>query len=357
MINYDTLNGLKHSVKSDNNIQNKYDLCETPQKNEFPPIFPISDLGTSQNPTFLRDLDPKMEGSEIEMPQFQTPEKRTTELSDILEREWLDSWVFGKADKTKFAYLKLGQDFFSFVHPRKLTDLKEQDLIHFLDWRKWQSPDTKKQKLAILRSLFKFLTRREVVTKDLALNLPSIKTNDKLTERYLSEEEVMRMMTMTENFRDRTVIKLLYGGGVRVSELVSLNWNNVQDRENGTGQITVTGKRNKKRTILLSHGTYRELRKLKLEYSKIDGPILMSNRKQRLSVRMVQVIIDQARLRAGILKKVSPHWLRHAHASHSLDRGAPIHLVQSTLGHASVATTGRYLHSRPGESSGKYLGI
>ncbi|HMG32742.1 MAG TPA: site-specific integrase [Blastocatellia bacterium] len=55
-------------------------------------------------------------------------------------------------------------------------------------------------------------------------------------------------------------------------------------------------------------------------------------------------------------RRYLPHWLRHAHASHSLDRGAPIHLVQTTLGLASVATTGRYLHARPTESSGKYLG-
>jgi integrase/recombinase XerD len=59
--------------------------------------------------------------------------------------------------------------------------------------------------------------------------------------------------------------------------------------------------------------------------------------------------------RAGLPKKVSPHWLRHAHASHALDRSAPIHLVQATLGHASVSTTGRYLHARPTESSSLYL--
>jgi integrase/recombinase XerD len=58
--------------------------------------------------------------------------------------------------------------------------------------------------------------------------------------------------------------------------------------------------------------------------------------------------------RAG-LETVSPHWLRHAHASHALDRGAPIHLVQATLGHANINTTGRYLHARPKESSSRFL--
>ena len=66
-------------------------------------------------------------------------------------------------------------------------------------------------------------------------------------------------------------------------------------------------------------------------------------------------IVKAAAQRAGIEGPVSPHWLRHAHASHALDRGAPIHLVQATLGHASITTTGRYLHARPKESSSKFL--
>ncbi len=80
---------------------------------------------------------------------------------------------------------------------------------------------------------------------------------------------------------------------------------------------------------------------------------------------MVNRIVEQAAIRVGIAiyrdeqgKKhshVSPHWLRHAHASHSLDRGASINLVRDTLGHASIATTGKYSHARPNESSSKFL--
>ncbi|MDP4005636.1 tyrosine-type recombinase/integrase [Methylobacterium sp. NEAU K] len=67
-------------------------------------------------------------------------------------------------------------------------------------------------------------------------------------------------------------------------------------------------------------------------------------------------VVKAAAARAGLPAEVSAHWLRHAHASHSLDRGAPIHLLQATLGYASVATTGRYLHARPSESSARFLG-
>jgi integrase/recombinase XerD len=65
-------------------------------------------------------------------------------------------------------------------------------------------------------------------------------------------------------------------------------------------------------------------------------------------------LVQHAATRAGLEVKISPHWLRHAHATHALERGAPIHLVQATLGHASVATTGRYLHARPTDSSARY---
>ncbi len=68
-----------------------------------------------------------------------------------------------------------------------------------------------------------------------------------------------------------------------------------------------------------------------------------------LTPQQVGHIVRQAAKRVGIEAAVSPHWLRHAHASHNLDRGTPIHLVQATLGHASVATTGRYLHARPND--------
>ena len=122
------------------------------------------------------------------------------------------------------------------------------------------------------------------------------------------------------------------------------------------GQITVFGKGEKTRVILLPPTLWRELLDVRSRAGD-DDPVFPSRLNARqLHPSQVLRIVRAASVRAGIGKKVSPHWLRHAHASHSLDRGAPIHLVQATLGHSSVATTGRYLHARPTESSGKYLG-
>ena len=74
-----------------------------------------------------------------------------------------------------------------------------------------------------------------------------------------------------------------------------------------------------------------------------------------MNTSQVLRIVQAAAKRAGLEARVSPHWLRHSHATHALERGAPIHLVAATFGHASVATTGTYLHARPTDSSARYL--
>jgi len=88
-----------------------------------------------------------------------------------------------------------------------------------------------------------------------------------------------------------------------------------------------------------------------------QGPVFRSRKGGHLDESQVWRIVRKAAKRAGIEKAVSCHWLRHAHASHALDRGAPIHLVQATMGHSSISTTGKYLHARPTDSSGNYLPV
>jgi hypothetical protein len=95
-------------------------------------------------------------------------------------------------------------------------------------------------------------------------------------------------------------------------------------------------------------GASAELETWQSEWILIKGP---------RQVHALVQILDAHTLaaeRAGLESKVSPHWLRHAHATHALERGAPIHLVQATLGHAPVATTGRYLHAHPSDSSARF---
>jgi integrase/recombinase XerD len=108
--------------------------------------------------------------------------------------------------------------------------------------------------------------------------------------------------------------------------------------------------------VLLPASVWRELEGL--GRGPADAPVFPSRRGGgHLHPTAIERIVLKAARRAGLDGRVSPHWLRHAHATHALDRGAPIHLVQATLGHASVATTGRYLHARPTDSSARYLAV
>jgi integrase/recombinase XerD len=149
------------------------------------------------------------------------------------------------------------------------------------------------------------------------------------------------------SLRSSVLLHLLYIAGLRVSEIAALTWRDLQPWTDG-GQVTVFGKGSKTRTVLLPSAIWRELVRFR-HGASMDAPVFPSRRGGgHLHPTAIERIVFKAAQRAGIEGKVSPHWLRHSHATHALERGAPIHLVQATLGHASVATTGRYLHARPG---------
>ena len=178
-----------------------------------------------------------------------------------------------------------------------------------------------------------------------------------LAERIMPEADALRLVALEPNARNRALLTVLYGGGLRISEVCGLSWRDLAERDEA-GQATVMGKGGKTRVVLLSANTWRAIQGMRNEHTLPDAPVFRSREGDgRLDPRQVHRIVKAAASRAGLSADISAHWLRHAHASHSLDRGAPIHLVQATLGHASVATTGRYLHARPSDSSARYLGV
>lgn len=176
---------------------------------------------------------------------------------------------------------------------------------------------------------------------------------DSLAQRILEETEVAKLIEAASPGRDRIMLKLLYVSGVRVGELCGLKWGDAIPRPEG-GQITVFGKRGKTRTILLQPKSWQQLLSIRSNAAPLD-PMFRSRKGGHLDPSQVRRIVYAAAKKAELERRVSPHWIRHAHASHALDRSAPIHLVQATLGHASVSTTGRYLHARPSQSSSFYL--
>jgi integrase/recombinase XerD len=149
---------------------------------------------------------------------------------------------------------------------------------------------------------------------------------------------------------------LAYFGGLRVSELVSLTWGQVIRRDSGEAQLSVIGKGGKGREVLIPAPIAERLFASRGD-AMASAPVLPSVRRpgSPLTDRAVNFIVKDAAKRAGVNPAASIHWLRHAHASHAIDNGAPITLVSATLGHADLKTTSVYAHARPGESSGRYL--
>ena len=210
--------------------------------------------------------------------------------------------------------------------------------------------------LSAVKSLLAFGHRTGYLAFDVGrvLKLPAVRDN--LAQRILPEADVHRMLSLEPNERNRVLLTLFYASGARVSEICGLAWRDLQPTAEG-GQITVLGKGSKTRSIQLPPPVWKQLLKVRGNAGAED-PVFRSRKKGSfLRPLAVYRIVRRAAERAQIEGKISPHWLRHAHASHALDRGAPIHLVQATLGHASLATTSRYLHARPKESSSRFLAL
>lgn len=222
-------------------------------------------------------------------------------------------------------------------------------------------PATVARAVAAIKSLLTFAHELGYVTFNVGVALKAPSTAGLTANRILLESEVIRLVLGAKNTRDRVMLKLLYNTGLRVNELTALTWEDITQGSNGCGVLTVRlGKGGKTRAVIVPASLYAEV--LSLRGRQVTGktPVFKSRSKSKdgtyhLSKQQVNRVIRAAAKTAGLEQKVSAHWLRHCNASHALDRGAPISLVQASLGHASVATTGKYLHAKPDTSAGMFL--
>jgi len=296
-------------------------------------------------------------------------------------------WLHGKAPLTQRLYRRHIGLFTGFV-ARPLAEVTLDDVQAFETSLASRAPSTRTLILAGLKSLLSFGHRTGLLRVNVGAALRLHRPTDDLAERILTEPEVHRLLAAPGDPRDRALLRLAYAAALRVSELVSLRWRNLQDRDGGGGQVTVVGKGQKRRYVLVRPSVWAEIRALatpspspdpdpdprdavnaarrtgiRIEPRLPDGspnpdaPVFRSRKGGFLSPMQVWRVIRRAASTAGISGNVSPHWLRHAHASHALDRGAPIHLVRDGLGHANLSTTSRYAHARPNEHSEKFLAL
>lgn len=272
------------------------------------------------------------------------------------DQQLIELWLHGRSRHTQRAYRADAGRFLATVekplHHVTLGDLQQfaGRLVEF-----GLEPTSVYRTMSAVKSLFGFGHRIGYLPFDVARPLRFPALREKLAERILEETDVLRMIALEANPRNRAILLTLYAGGFRVAELCGLKWADLQGRD-GAGQITVFGKGGKTRSVLVPQSVWTSLLSLRGDASD-QAPVFRSRKGGHLDESQVWRVVRKAAKRAGIEKAVSCHWLRHAHASHALDRGAPIHLVQATLGHSSISTTGKYLHARPADSSGNYLPV
>ncbi|MBN2718738.1 MAG: tyrosine recombinase XerC [Deltaproteobacteria bacterium] len=209
------------------------------------------------------------------------------------------------------------------------------------------------KKLAALRSFFAFLKRKGLVTQNPAQNVKTPKVKRKLPH-FVSMDEAMRM-TETDwddsviALRDKAIVELLYGSGLRVSELVSLNIDTI---DFASAQLKVVGKGNKERIVPVGRQAASATRawiehraEILRKGRQVDTGALFINRDgERLNVRSVQRMVKKRGIVTGTRESMHPHALRHSFATHLLDGGADLRVIQELLGHASLSTTQKYTH-------------
>jgi len=270
------------------------------------------------------------------------------------DEQVIHMWLAGQSLKTQKAYEADARVFLSFCGKTiKAVTVGDIQAFGKKNDAEGQATATQARKLSSVKSLLSFGHRIGFLTYNAGavVKLPSVKNT--LAERIIDEAAIQKLMVVNDAGRNGAIIRLIYGAGLRISEACSLKWRDLMPR-NETGQATIYGKGGKTRVVILPLSVWLALSELK-KNARPDDPVFRSRKGGHLDPVQVHRIIKAAAKRAGLPDSFSAHWLRHAHASHSIDRGAPIHLVQATLGHSSVATTGRYLHAKPTDSSGNYI--
>ena len=204
---------------------------------------------------------------------------------------------------------------------------------------KGNSKSTIATKISILKSYFNWLEREEIITKNPVEKIEKPKfNNDK--PKHLTYEEIERIRDLDMKLIDKVLFEVLYSSGIRVSEAVNLDW---EDIDFDNRQLYVkNGKGSKDRTTLLSVKSIYLLKKYKRLRKDSDKCVFRSNYRQRMSKESIERHIRLLGEKSNLRKRLYPHRLRHSCATHLLSQGLAINNIQKLLGHSKVTTTERY---------------
>ena len=257
--------------------------------------------------------------------------------------------------------------FFQFLRLKEIDELGKVDKHTIRDYTSWLmgqnvTKTSIARKLSAIRSFYRYLAREEILPDNPLMEVSAPKLDRRLPS-FLTIEEMVQLLKAPDlanhqGLRDRAIIELIYASGLRVSELVKLNLGQINFDSN---EIIVWGKGSKERVVLIGEPAtmaitnYINRGRPKLAGKRSGDALFLNRYGSRLTERTVQMILEKYAALAGLDKKVYPHLLRHTFATHMLDGGADLRVVQELLGHASLASTQIYTHVTKSQARKVYL--
>jgi integrase/recombinase XerC len=247
------------------------------------------------------------------------------------------------------------EKFLTFHYPN--TKIEEADHRIIREWLVFlmeenHNPKSINRKIASLRSYFKFLLKQELIDRDPSLKIRVLKSPKNIPQ-FVKEVDIIRILDEHEyeegfaGIRDKLLLELLYGTGIRMSELIHMKENDINYYDES---VKVLGKRNKERIIPLAKELIILIKKYNIEKRKIFNTneidyIIVTNNGSKCYPMMVYRTVKKYLDIFTTLDKRSPHILRHTFATHLLNKGAELNAVKDLLGHTSLAATQVYTHN------------
>ncbi|MEX0802170.1 MAG: tyrosine recombinase XerC [Candidatus Binatia bacterium] len=236
------------------------------------------------------------------------------------------------------------------------VDARKIDIHAARAYLAWLNKDRKKssmgRKLAAIKGFFRYLSATGRVVKDPLLLIQTPK-QEKPLPSFLSIDDVFQLLGGIKikgplDSRDRAMLEVFYSSGIRASELVGLNWGDIDFQ---LGIIRVIGKGSKERIVPIGEVAMQALQDYSLQHRKNwnlackgENPVFLNRHGKRMTTRSVARRVEKHLKASGIAVHIAPHGLRHTFATHLLNSGADLRVIQEMLGHASLSTTQRYTH-------------
>jgi integrase/recombinase XerD len=271
------------------------------------------------------------------------------QIDQFLDAVWLED---GLAENSLAAYRRDLRDLAAWLKPRKLADADEQALTRYLaDRHPVTRASTANRRLASLRRFYRWAMREGSIRSDPTLRLAGARRPARFPNT-ISEAQVEALLAAPEGdsplaLRDRAMLETLYATGLRVSELTGLR---IVELSLSEGLVRVVGKGSKERVVPIGENAraalegYLKLGRPALLGSRTSDAVFVTVRAAAMTRQMFWKLIRRYAQAAGIEAPLSPHGLRHAFATHLLNHGADLRVVQLLLGHADISTTQIYTH-------------